>query len=378
MKFQTKLIHNAATMDESTGALSTPIVRASTFHQKDLDNIAEFDYARSGNPTRKVLEETIALLEGGSHGYAFASGMAATSAVLSIFSAGDHLIVCQDVYGGTFRAVNTIFNRFGMEFTLVDATDTDQIRKAIRPNTKGLFLETPSNPLMKITDLRAAAALAKEHGLISIVDNTFLSPYLQRPLGLGIDIVVHSATKFLGGHSDVLAGLAVTADDKLARRIYRIQNGMGAVLPPEECYQLMRGMKTLAVRLDRQQQTAQALAQWLSINPAVRAVHYPGLAGHPGRKVHFSQADGPGAVLSFETSGEASARRFLKRTRLAAVAVSLGGVETIASYPVRMSHASVPPEERERLGITASLIRISAGLEDADDLIEDFCQALSD
>lgn len=376
MKFGTKLIHNAGTADERTGALGIPVYRASTFRQTDVDNPPEFDYSRSGNPTRKALEDTVAFLESGSHSYAFASGMAATSAVLSIFSSGEHVIVCQDVYGGTFRAVNTIFNRFGIEFSQVDATDTDEIRKAVRPNTKGLFLETPSNPLMKITGLVAAAALAREHKIISIVDNTFMSPYLQRPLEHGIDIVVHSATKFLGGHSDVLAGLAVTSDEKLARRIYRIQNGMGAVLAPDECYNLLRGIKTLKVRLDHQQESAQALAQWLTAHPKVRKVHYPGLDGHPGREVHLSQAGGPGAVLSFEAADEDAARRFLKNVKLAAVAVSLGGVETIASYPVRMSHASVPPEERARLGITGRLIRISVGLEDAEDLMEDFDHAL--
>jgi cystathionine beta-lyase/cystathionine gamma-synthase len=376
MRFGTKLIHNAGTVDERTGALGIPVYRASTFHQSDIDHPPEFDYSRSGNPTRRALEETAASLEGGSHGYAFASGMAATAAVLSIFSSGDHVIVCQDVYGGTFRAVNTIFNRFGIEFTLVDATSIDEIRKAVKPNTKGLFLETPSNPLMKITDLRAAAALAKEHQLVSIADNTFMSPYLQRPLVLGIDIVVHSATKFLGGHSDILAGLAVTADEKLARRIYRIQNGLGAVLSPEESYNLLRGIKTLKVRLDAQQQTALELAQWFVRHPKVKKVNYPGLEGHSGREIHLSQAGGPGAVLSFETLDDEAARRFLKAVKLPAVAVSLGGVETIASYPVRMSHASVPPEERERLGITGRLIRISAGLEEVDDLMEDFDRAL--
>jgi cystathionine beta-lyase/cystathionine gamma-synthase len=376
MKFGTKLIHNAGTMDERTGALAIPVYRASTFHQSDVDDPPEFDYSRSGNPTRKALEETVALLEGGSHGYAFASGMAATSAALSIFSAGDHVIVCRDVYGGTFRAVNTIFSRFGIEFSLADATDPEQIRGAIRPNTKGLFLETPSNPLMKITDLRAAAAIAKAHNIVTIADNTFMSPYLQRPLEHGVDIVVHSATKFLGGHSDVLAGLAVTADDKLARRIYRIQNGLGAVLGPEDCFLLQRGIKTLKVRLDAQQKTAQTLAQWLSAHPKVRRVYYPGLEGYPGGEIHIKQAEGFGAVLSFEALDDEAARRFLRSVKLAAVAVSLGGVETIASYPARMSHSSVPPEERERLGITGRLIRISAGLEDAEDLMEDFDRAL--
>jgi cysteine-S-conjugate beta-lyase len=377
MKFGTKLVHNAATMDQTTGALSLPVYHASTFHQSNVDNPPEYDYSRSGNPTRRALEETIALLEGGTSGYAFASGMAATSAVLSIFSSGDHIIVCQDVYGGTFRAVNTIFSRFGIESTMVDATSIDEINRAIRPNTKGLFLETPSNPLMKITDLHAAAMLARDKSLISIVDNTFMSPYLQRPLELGIDIVVHSATKFLGGHSDVLAGLAVTGNEALARRIYHVQNGLGAVLGPDDCFLLQRGMKTLKVRLDYQQKSASALALWLASQKQVSTVYYPGLERHPRREIHAGQADGPGAVLSFETQNEDAALHFMKSVKLAAVAVSLGGVETIVSYPVRMSHAAIPRAERERLGITGKLIRVSVGLEDVEDLMEDFDRALN-
>jgi len=376
MKFGTKLVHNGNEIDQKTGALSIPIYQVSTFFQHDLDQRQEFDYSRSGNPTRQSLENTIALLEGGHRGFAFASGMAATSSVLSIFSAGDHLIICEDVYGGTFRIASTFFNRFKFEITFVDAADLDQIKNAVKTNTKAIFLETPSNPLLKITDLKGAVRIAKENNLLTIVDNTFMSPYLQRPIELGADIIIHSATKFIGGHSDVIAGLAVANTEELSQRIYKVQNGFGAVLGPQDSWLLLRGLKTLKVRMDYQQKNASILAEWLSRNPTVKAVFYPGMKDHPGREVHFSQAEGPGAVLSFRTQGTSEALRFLKEVKIGAVAVSLGGVETIISYPARMSHASMPVAERARLGITDDLIRISVGLEEIDDLIEEFGKVL--
>lgn len=376
MTFGTKLIHTGNEIDPATGALGVPIYQVSTFDQGDLSGHQEFDYARSGNPTRKALEETIALLEGGAKGYAFGSGIAAVSSVLGIFQAGDHLVVAEDIYGGSWRILNTFFKRWGLEVTAVDASDPDNIRKAIRPETKGLFLESPSNPLLKITDLRSCFDIAREAGLISIIDNTFMTPYLQRPLELGADIVVHSATKFLGGHSDVISGLAVTKTEELGRRVYNVQNGFGAVPGPWDSWLVLRGIKTLKVRLDAQQRSAKRLAEWLSSHKNVAGVLYPGLDHHPGRKINESQSSGPGAVLSFRTRTTEQAVRFLGTVELAAAAVSLGGVETIASYPVRMSHASIPPAERERLGITDTLIRISVGLEDIDDLIADFDRAL--
>lgn len=376
MKFGTKLIHNGNETDKITGALSIPIYQVSTYHQPDIDNPPEFDYSRSGNPTRKALENTIAILEGGERGFAFSSGMAATSSVLSIFAAGDHVIVCEDVYGGTYRISNTFFKRFNLEVTFVDAAKLDGIRGAIKGNTKAIFLETPSNPLLKITDLRGAVSIAKEHGLLTIIDNTFMSPYLQRPLELGIDIVIHSATKFIGGHSDVIAGLVVVKDSELARKIYAIQNGFGAILGPQDSWLLLRGVKTLKIRLDYQQKNAQALAEWLEKHSKLKEVYYPGLQNHEGREIHYSQADGAGAVLSFKTTDEETARNFMKNVKMSAVAVSLGGVETIVSYPVRMSHASIPKKERERLGITDTLIRVSVGLEDLEDLLEDFDYSL--
>lgn len=377
MKFGTKLIHNGNEMDNVTGALSIPIYQVSTYNKFDIDKPQEYDYSRSGNPTRKALEDTIAKLEGGVGGYAFSSGMAATSSVLSIFSAGDHIIVCEDVYGGTYRIFTTYFNRFKLDVTFVNAADLDEVRKNIKENTKALFLETPSNPLLKITDLRSAVQIAKEHNLITIIDNTFMSPYLQRPIELGIDIVIHSATKFIGGHSDVLAGLVVTKDPLLAKRIYSVQNAFGAVLGPQDSWLLLRGLKTLKVRLDYQQSNAGKLAKWLKEQKKVKEVYYPGLDGHEGKDIHFSQADGAGAVLSFKTIDDETARIFMNNIKLAAVAVSLGGVETIVSYPAKMSHAAIPREERERLGITDNLIRVSVGLEDFEDLIEDFGRYLS-
>jgi cystathionine beta-lyase len=385
MRAGTLLIHNGHEVDPASGALGVPLIQSSTFNQgaffnKDAASGAaqgpEFDYARSGNPTRKALEEIIALLEGGARGYAFGSGIAAIASTLGIFSAGDHIIAAEDIYGGTYRILNTFYKRWGMEMSAVDCSWPERIRDAIRPNTRAVFLETPSNPLLKITDLKACIAIAKEAGLLVIVDNTFMTPYLQRPIALGADIVLHSATKFLGGHSDVLSGLAVAATPELGKRIYDVQNGFGAVPGPWDMWLVIRGIKTLKVRLEAQQQTARFLSEHLRQHPNVEEVYYPGLADHPGRAAHESQASGAGAVFSFKTRTEEQARRFLGRVKLAAAAVSLGGVETIASYPVRMSHASMPRAERERLGITPTLIRISAGLEDREDLLADFEEAL--
>ncbi|GHV73978.1 cystathionine gamma-synthase [Spirochaetia bacterium] len=376
MKQGTLLIHNGHESDPATGALGTAIIQTSTFAQTDLTKHPEFDYARSGNPTRKALEEMIATLEGGAKGYAFGSGLAAISSVIGVLAAGDHLITAEDIYGGTFRILNTFYKRWGLEVTAVNTADPDNIRRAIKPNTKALYLETPSNPLLKITDLPACLAIARETGLISIVDNTFMSPYIQRPLELGADIVVHSATKFLGGHSDVVLGLAVTRNEELGQRVYALQNSFGAVPGPWDVWLVIRGIKTLKVRLDAQQASALKLARWLQSHKKVTAVYYPGLEGHPGKAIHEKQASGAGAVLSFKTETTAQALDFLGKIKYTVVAESLGGVESNATYPVRMSHASMPPAERERLGITDTLIRISLGLEDVEDLIADFDQAL--
>ncbi|TCT14910.1 cystathionine beta-lyase [Natranaerovirga pectinivora] len=376
MKFGTRLIHNGNEIDEKTGALSIPIYQASTFHQKDIDGPVEFDYSRSGNPTRKALEETIAILEGGYKGFAFSSGMAATSSVLSIFEKDDHIIVCEDVYGGTHRVASKFFNKFGIEITFVNVTNIENIRKNIKKNTKAIFLETPSNPLLKVTDLKGVVKIAKEHNILTIIDNTFMTPLLQRPIDLGMDIVIHSATKFIGGHSDVIGGLVVVNSEALAKKVYFVQNGFGAILGPQDSWLLLRGIKTLKVRMDFQQKNALELATWLEKQDGVTEVYYPGLKNHPGKELHLSQAEGSGAVLSFKTDTPERARSFMKKVTLAAVAVSLGGVETIVSYPVKMSHAAIPKTERERLGITDNLIRVSLGLEEIDDIIDDFKNAL--
>jgi cystathionine beta-lyase len=376
MKFGTKLIHNGNEIDKETGALSVPIYQASTYHQVDIETHQEFDYSRSGNPTRKALEDTIAKLENGKYGFAFSSGMAATSSALSIFSAGDHIIICEDVYGGTYRIANNFFSRFGFLITFVDATDINQINNSIKNNTKAIFLETPSNPLLKITDIKATAKVAKENNLLTLLDNTFMSPYLQRPLDLGVDIVIHSATKFIGGHSDVIAGLVVTNSLELSKRIYAVQNGFGAVLGPFDSWLLLRGIKTLKVRMDYQQQSAMELAKFLLGHKKVEKVFYPGLKDHKDSSIHLSQTDGAGCVLSFNTIDLKTAKNFMKNVKLAAVAVSLGGVETIVSYPVKMSHSAMPKAQREKLGISDCLIRVSVGLEDISDIIEDFSKSL--
>lgn len=376
MRFGTNLIHNSASIDKTTGAVSVPIYQVSTFHQEDIAGGQQFDYSRSGNPTRLALEETVAVLDKGARGFAFASGMAATAAVLSTFSSGDHIVASENIYGGTYRATTTIFSRFNINTTFVDATSLEDIEKAITPETKALFLETPSNPLLKITDLKGSIEIAKRHNLLVIVDNTFMSPYLQRPLELGADLVIHSATKFIGGHSDVVGGIVVAKDEALAAEIYKIQNGLGAILGPQDCFLLLRGLKTLKIRMEYQQKNAEILANYLNNHEAIEKVYYPGLEGHPGREIHLAQADGAGAVLSIKTKSTELAHNFMKKVKYAAVAVSLGGVETIASYPVTMSHAAMPKAEREKHGITDQLIRISVGLEDIEDLIEDFNEAL--
>jgi cystathionine beta-lyase len=383
MKQATLLIHNGYEIDPASKALGVPLIQTSTFDQSvffDPEKVGaeppEFDYARSGNPTRKALEEIIAKLENGAAGYAFGSGIAAISSTLGIFSTGDHIIAAEDIYGGSYRILNTFYKRWGLEMTPVDGSKPEEIRRAIKPNTKAVFLETPSNPLLKICDLKACIAIAREAGLLVIVDNTFMTPCLQRPIELGADIVLHSATKFLGGHSDVISGLAVTSTEELGKRIYAVQNGFGAVPGPWDIWLVIRGIKTLKVRMEAQEKTAQFLSRRLREHPRVDAVYYPGLEDHPGKAIHDSQASGAGAVFSFKTKSAEAALRFLGRVKLAAPAVSLGGVETIASYPVRMSHASIPHAERQRLGITDTMIRISAGLEDKEDLLEDFKQAL--
>lgn len=376
MKFATQLIHGTQTHDQQTGALGVPIYQTSTFRQQSVDNFGKYDYARSDNPSREALEVAIAGLENGHRGFAFASGMAAISSTLLIFSPGDHLVVCDDVYGGAYRVLTQLFSRMGIQSTFVDATDLSAIQAAIRPETKGIYLETPSNPLLKVTDLRGVAEMARKRGIITMVDNTFMTPYLQRPLDLGCDIVLHSGTKFLNGHSDVICGFAVVKDEELGNRIRFIQNGFGAILGPQDSFLALRGLKTLKLRMDQSQASAIKIVDWLGKQSWVDKIHYPGLSDHPGYAVQAAQADGPGAVFSFELNSYETTKRILEGSKLSAFAVSLGGVESIISYPARMSHAAVPKEERERKGIKDTLVRLSVGLEDPDDLIKDLAQAI--
>ncbi|MES0856047.1 cystathionine beta-lyase [Geobacillus sp. G4] len=375
--FSTKLLHNEWKVDRATGAVSVPIQHASTFHQFDFDSFGKYDYSRSSNPTREALEETIAALEGGVRGFAFASGMAAISTAFLLLSRGDHVLVTEDVYGGTYRMITEVLSRFGIEYTFVDMTDLRAVAENIRPNTKVIYMETPSNPLLKVTDIRSVVKLAKAHGCLTFLDNTFMTPALQRPLDLGVDVVLHSATKFLAGHSDVVAGLAVVKDEELGKELYKLQNAFGAVLGVQDAWLVLRGIKTLHVRLKQSSESALAIAEYLARHPKVEDVYYPGLSHHPGHDIQRQQAAGFGAVLSFRLADEESARTFVQNVRLPVFAVSLGAVESILSHPAKMSHAAMPKDERLRRGITDGLLRLSVGLEDVNDLIADFEQALS-
>jgi len=374
--FQTNLLHNKHKIDPATGAVSVPIQHASTFHQTDIDSFGKYDYSRSGNPTREALEEIIAELEEGCRGFAFSSGMAAISTAFLLLSKGDHVVITEDVYGGTFRMVSQVLTRFGISHTFVDMTNLEEIKNAIRPNTKLLYVETPSNPTLKVTDIKAVSELAKEHNALTFVDNTFLTPALQKPLTLGADIVLHSATKFLSGHSDVIAGLAVVKDPALAEKLASLQNSFGAVLGVQDAWLVLRGLKTLHVRLEHSVQAAMKLANFFKVHPLVNKVYYPGLVDHPQYSIQNAQAKSAGAVLSFELKNEAVMRTFVKNVKIPVFAVSLGAVESILSYPAKMSHAAMPENERSQRGITNSLLRLSVGLEHPDDLIQDFSQAL--
>ena len=372
----TKLIHGGISKDEYTGAVNVPIYQTSTYAQEIPGVHKGYEYSRSGNPTRKALEELIADLENGRYGFAFASGLAAISTVLSIFEQGDEVIISNDVYGGTFRILDKVFNRFGITYKQVNTSDIDRIEEAIGAKTKAIYIETPTNPLLGITDLKAVACLAHKHGILSIVDNTFYTPYIQRPLDFGIDIVVHSATKYLGGHSDLIAGLAVVNDDRLAEQIGFLQNAIGGILQPFDSFLLIRGIKTLGVRLDRHVSNAETIANHLTQSPEVSRVYYPGLASHPGYEINKAQASSGGAIISFELTEGHDLNTFFRSLKVITVAESLGGVESLIEHPASMTHASIPKEIREQAGLTDNLIRFSAGIEDVDDLISDIEGAL--
>jgi cystathionine beta-lyase/cystathionine gamma-synthase len=369
--FATRAIHAGQPPDPSTGAIMTPVFLTSTYVQEELGKNKGYEYSRTSNPTRSALEQNIASLEGGTHGMAFGSGTAAIDAVLHLLRPGDHVIMSRNVYGGTYRIARLVWQDFGIHSDFVDTTDMNNIEHAIRPNTRMLFIETPTNPTMDITDLAAAAAMAKNYGLVSVADNTFATPYLQQPIAFGIDIVVHSLTKYLNGHSDMLGGLAVTNDDTLAERLRFLQKSVGGVLSPFDAWLCLRGTKTLAVRMRQHNENAMHVARWLVKQPHIRKVYYPGLEDHPQHALAKKQMCGFGGMISFDLGSLEAAATFLKRVRLCALAESLGGVETIITHPATMTHAAVPKEERERIGVTDGLVRISVGIEDVEDVVAD-------
>lgn len=374
---ETGLIHGGIYGDQYTGAVNVPIYQTSTYEQQGLGQNKGWEYSRTGNPTRAALEALIAELEGGSHGFAFASGMAALTAVLSLFKSGDKIIISSNVYGGTFRVLDKIFKNFNISYSIEDTTDLEGLDKKITDDVKAILVETPANPLLTITDLEGIAKIAKKHGILSIVDNTFMTPYLQRPIEQGIDIVVHSATKYLGGHSDVVAGLAVVHNKELAERLAFIQNATGGVLGPFDSFLLIRGIKTLGVRLDRHTENALKIAKWLTDQSAVKKVYYPGLESSQGYEINKKQAKNGGAMISFELKENYDHKTYFSSLGLISLAESLGGVESLACHPASMKHASIPREIREKVGITDGLIRLSVGIEGAEDLIADLQQAIA-
>ncbi|MBE0336865.1 PLP-dependent transferase [Paenibacillus sp. 23TSA30-6] len=375
-KIESRLAQIGSIEEPVTGAVNFPIYQSTAFRHPRLGQSTGFDYIRTINPTRKVLEEASAALESGDAGFACSSGMAALQTVFALFGQGDHLIVSLDLYGGTYRLLERILSRFGVTASYVDTNDLEAIEQSCRPNTKAVFIETPTNPLMMITDIRAVAEWASQRQLFTIVDNTLLTPYFQRPLELGADIVVHSATKYLGGHNDVLAGLIVTKGKELSAEISFLHNSIGAVLSPSDSYQLMKGMKTLALRMDRHEHNATVLANYLLTHPAVAEVFYPGLEGHPGREIQNKQSSGNTGIFSFKVKDARYVEPLLRNIKLIAFAESLGGVESLMTYPAVQTHADIPAEIRDAVGVDDRLLRLSVGIEHTDDLIEDLRSAL--
>ncbi len=372
-----RLVQAGTGRDEQTGAISFPIYPSATYRHPGVGQSTGFDYTRSGNPTRQVLEETLADLEGGARGLAFASGMAALTTLFLFFSSGDHLIVSEDLYGGTYRVLDRIFRRFGLTCSYVDTTDTAAVAAAVTPRTRALLVETPGNPLLGIADLDALGRLCRDHGLLYLVDNTFMTGLLQRPFDFGADVVIHSATKYLGGHSDLCAGALVAREAELGEELYFLQNSTGGILPPQDSWLLLRSLKTLPVRMERHCDNADTIARWLTTHPAVTRVYYPGLADHPKHEIMRQQAAGFGGMLSFRVDSPERARRLLERLRLISFAESLGGVESLMTLPAVQTHGDIPEEERLRLGIDETLLRLSVGLESVEDLIRDLEQALA-
>lgn len=376
MGFQTDAIHAGQIPDPTTGAVMTPVYFTSTYAQEELGKSKGFDYGRTINPTRVALEKNIAALEKGKHGIAFASGMAAITNIAALLNGGDHVIVSNNVYGGTFRFFDKIMKRFNLEASWIDTSDASQIEKAVRPNTKMIYVETPTNPMLSITDLQAVVNIAKQNKLISVVDNTFMSPYFQTPLTFGTDIVIHSTTKYINGHSDVIGGIVVTSDDGIHEKLRFLQNAIGAVPSPMDCFLVLRATKTLGLRMRQHNDNAMHMAKFLSEHPKVKKIYYPGLPSHPQHALAKKQMSGFGGMISIELGSIEKGKNLLRNVKIFALAESLGGVESLICHPASMTHASVPQEDRMKLGLTDGLVRLSVGCEDSEDLIADIRQAL--
>jgi cystathionine gamma-synthase len=377
MKFDSQVVHGTGKCDPATGSICVPIYQTTTYKHPSLTESCGYDYSRIQNPTRQALEETIAMLEEGTHGFAYTTGLAADMAVFSLLSAGDHAVISDDVYGGTYRMIEKIWSRYKVEFTFVDPGNLDAIEAAMRPNTKLVFVETPTNPTMKVADIAAIAKIAKAHGAYTVVDNTFLTPYLQKPLNLGADIVLHSATKFLGGHHDTMAGLIVVKDPELAEHFKLMVGTEGAGLAPLDSWLILRGIKTLALRMQRHEENTRKVAEWLRNHPRVEKVYYVGFPDHPGYEISSRQASGFGGMLSFTVDSVETVHRVIENVKMIMFAESLGGTETLITYPLTQTHASVPEEARLKLGITDRFMRLSVGIEDVQDIIDDLAQALN-
>ncbi|HKI85503.1 MAG TPA: cystathionine gamma-synthase [Thermoanaerobaculia bacterium] len=375
--FSTRAIHSGQPPDPLTGAVAVPIYQTSTYVQDELGRHKGYEYARVQNPTRSALEENLAALEGGLAGHAFASGMSAISALMTRVRSGEHAVVSANVYGGTYRFFSKILEPYGARFTWVDPTDPANIAAAIEDTTRIVYVETPTNPMMEVTDIAAAAEVAHDAGALLAVDNTFMSPYFQRPIEQGADVVIHSTTKFLNGHSDSIGGALISTSDELAEWFAFVQKSVGAILSPFDSFLVLRGIKTLPVRMERHESNARRIAEFLDQHPKVERVLYPGLPGHPGHEVQKRQASGFGALISFDLGSYRAAKAFLDHVAVLSLAESLGGVETLTCHPASMTHASVPPEERAKLGIGDGLVRVSVGIEDIEDLIADLEQALA-
>ncbi|ADK15496.1 MULTISPECIES: bifunctional cystathionine gamma-lyase/homocysteine desulfhydrase [Clostridium] len=376
MNIESLLIHGGVDGDKTTGAVSVPIYQTSTYKQSGLGENKGYEYSRTGNPTREALEKLIAELEEGKNGLAFASGMAAITAVLTLFKSGDKIIISDNVYGGTYRVLDKVFKNFDLNYELIDTSDLEKVESSITKEVKAIYIESPTNPLMDITDIKKISEIAKKNNLLTIVDNTFMTPYLQKPIELGADIVLHSATKYLGGHSDLVAGLVVVNDEKLAERLYFIQNSTGGVLGPFDSWLLIRGIKTLSVRMDRHLENAAYIAQFLNESPFVEKVYYPGLESHKGHEIQKKQARGYGAIISFVLKKDIDIKKFFKNLKLITFGESLGGVESLMCHPATMTHAAIPYEIRQKVGIVDNLARLSVGIENKEDLVKDLKKSM--